>query len=517
MKLRKVLVALLISSISITGFSFCGFYVAKADAKLFNKTSQVILVRDGDKTTVTMSNDFSGEVKDFAMVVPVPSVLKREDIRVVPGSLFTKLDAYSGPRLVEYYDQNPCYNYNDMIIETASSDRIPRMNKSTSVDNSNRKDYGVTIEAQYSVEEYDILILSAKESTGLKEWLIDNEYQIPVSAEEVLEPYIKNDMKFFVVKVNVEKLDEISGMGNVNKYIDDPGLKKVKNLRPLQITYTSPKFMLPIRLGMANANGDQDMIVYAFTREGRVECTNYRTTKIPTDKNVPLFVREKFGKFYVDLFEKAHMREDKEAIFLEYAWNIAPTFPGVKCDPCVGPPPIYSDFQQAGVDWAINQNNQAASDVFFTRLHVRYSRDTHPQDLLFHVTPNKEHFQARYILTNPATGDLSCDDGQKYCANLVKNRANELETLKDLTSWNTSQYADYVKEYYDKIEDKKILYEIDENNKKNFVIPVLPDETIKPNFGLKIIVLSSILALMLIVAMIRSARTYFFWFNRMPV
>jgi hypothetical protein len=504
MKLRKVLVAMLISTISISGFSFCGFYVAKADAKLFNKTSQVIMVRDGDKTTVTMSNDFSGNVKDFAMVVPVPSVLKRDDIRVVPSSLFQKLDAYSGPRLVEYYDQNPCMDYSKNIYYERADVPMTLSANTSSVDNRRNKDLGVTIEAQYQVEEYDILILSAKESSGLKTWLIENGYKIPEAAEEVLEPYIKNDMKFFVVKVNVEKLDEISGMGNVNKYIDDPGLKQAKNLRPLQITYSSSKFMLPIRLGMANANGEQDMIVYAFSKEGRVECTNYRTTKIPTDKNVPLFVREKFGKFYVDLFEKAHATEDKEAIFLEYAWNIAPTFPGVKCDPCVGPPPIYSDFQQAGVDWAINSSGQASSNVFFTRLHVRYSRETHPQDLTFHVTPNKEHFQARYILTNPATGDLSCDGGQKYCAQLVKNRANELETLKDLTSWNTSQYSDYVKEYYDKIEDKKLLYEIDEDTKRNFMLPVLPNEIEKPNFGLKIWVMSGVLALMLLIFLIKS-------------
>src|SRR5947199_9475348 len=63
--------------------AFCGFYVAKADATLFNKTSQVILVRDGDKTTITMSSDFEGSVKDFAMVVPVPVVLKRDEIRTV--------------------------------------------------------------------------------------------------------------------------------------------------------------------------------------------------------------------------------------------------------------------------------------------------------------------------------------------------------------------------------------------------------------------------------------------------
>src|SRR5882762_3481229 len=88
--------------------AFCGFYVAKADATLFNKTSQVILVRDGDKTTITMSSDFEGSVKDFAMVVPVPVVLQRDDIRTVASSIFKTLDDYSAPRMSEYYDDNPC-------------------------------------------------------------------------------------------------------------------------------------------------------------------------------------------------------------------------------------------------------------------------------------------------------------------------------------------------------------------------------------------------------------------------
>ena len=442
-----------------------------------------------------MSNDFQGDVKDFAMVVPVPTILQRDDIRVVTSALFGKLDAYSGPRLVEYYDQNPCIDYSYENYPMIESVDMMSINEVTKAGYQRNKDLGVTIEAKYEVEEYDILILSAKKSSGLKTWLTENGYKIPSTAEEVLEPYIKNDMKFFVVKVNVEKLDKINGVSNVKKYIDDPDMANARTLRPLQITYNSPKFMLPIRLGMANANGDQDMIVYAFSKKGRVECTNYRTTKIPTDKHVPLFVREKFGKFYVDLFEKAHANEDKEAIFLEYAWNISPQFPGVKCDPCVGPPPIFSDLTQAGVDWAVNSNNQAASDVFFTRLHVRYSRDTHPQDLQFHVTPNKEHFQARYILTNPATGDLTCDAGQKYVANLVKNRANELEELHDLTSWNTSQYKGYVKEYYDQLKDPSMLYEDDQ--KKNEIIPVFPGNYQDPTRGLKIALLSTVVVLML--------------------
>ena len=61
--------------IGATAQAFCGFYVAKADSNLFNEASQVVLVRDGDRTVITMANDFEGDVEDFAMVIPVRPVV----------------------------------------------------------------------------------------------------------------------------------------------------------------------------------------------------------------------------------------------------------------------------------------------------------------------------------------------------------------------------------------------------------------------------------------------------------
>ena len=81
--------------------AFCGFYVAKAGSALYNEKSEVIMVRDGLRNVITMSNDFKGSAKDFAMVVPVPVVLKESDIRVIERGLFDRWDAYSAPRLVE--------------------------------------------------------------------------------------------------------------------------------------------------------------------------------------------------------------------------------------------------------------------------------------------------------------------------------------------------------------------------------------------------------------------------------
>ncbi|MCH6083805.1 DUF2330 domain-containing protein, partial [Salmonella enterica] len=79
------------------------------------------------------------------------------------------------------------------------------MARSYSVSDAEKK-YGVTIEASYDVAEYDVLILSAKESDGLTRWLTDNNYRIPRGAEDVLGSYIKQNMRFFVAKVNTERM-----------------------------------------------------------------------------------------------------------------------------------------------------------------------------------------------------------------------------------------------------------------------------------------------------------------------
>ncbi|MEB3174389.1 MAG: DUF2330 domain-containing protein, partial [Cyanobacteriota bacterium] len=71
--------------------AFCGFYVSQADAKLFNQASQVILARDGQRTILTMANDYQGPAKDFALVVPVPTVLKQEQVNVGERRIIERL------------------------------------------------------------------------------------------------------------------------------------------------------------------------------------------------------------------------------------------------------------------------------------------------------------------------------------------------------------------------------------------------------------------------------------------
>jgi hypothetical protein len=88
--------------------AFCCFYVGKADAVQFNDASQVIMARHDERTTIAMLNDYKGTLAEFAMVVPVPEVLKKDQIKVVDRKIFDRIDAYTGPRLADHFDPDPC-------------------------------------------------------------------------------------------------------------------------------------------------------------------------------------------------------------------------------------------------------------------------------------------------------------------------------------------------------------------------------------------------------------------------
>lgn len=460
--MKRLSILLLSIGFANYSFSFCGFYVAKADSKLFNKSSQIIMVRDGNRTTITMANDYQGDAKDFAMVIPVPTVLEESDITTVDASIFSKLDQYSAPRMASYYDRCPCYKHKRYRGRLRFSRKMTcaKFNDGggSGIQQTREQALGIEIKAKYTVGDYDIVILSAKRSNGLETYLNEEGYKIPDNAKDVLEPYIKSDMKFFLVRVNLEKAN--SG--------------QTSDLKPIKISFETEKFMLPIRLGMANADGDQDMVVYTFTRNGRTETTNYKTVKIPTNMDVPLNIKDNFGKFYKSTFDKTYEKNNGKAVFLEYAWDVS-LRNNVKCDPCVGPPPLLADLTKVGVDWL---DASGMGEVIITRLHVRYNRENFPQDLQFQVTNNKETFQGRYVIHYPATcNDMSCSAGKAYINDLRTRRYKEVNNLVSLTGWSATKYNNYLNEYSTKPNPKRTTKKgsfgvfginIDDNTPSNF-------------------------------------------------
>ena len=426
--------------------AFCGFYAGKADANLFNEASQVVMVRDGKRTVISMLNDYKGPLSEFALVVPTPTTLQKGQVRVAEKLTFERLDAYSSPRLAEYHDNDPCQvnlNWGDdarriypmAVAAPMAMSAAPR----AMADTARNKALGVTVEAQYTLEEYDIVSLSATQSDGLETWLTENGYKIPKGASAALKPYINQGMKFFVAKVNLKEQLKTG----------------YTTLRPLQFAFESEKFMLPMRLGMLNAATDkpQDLIVYMLSKEGRVESSNYRTVKLPANMNLPYFVKPKFQDFYKDMFNSEAKKEDHRVVFTEYFWDMA------WCDPCAANPLSPDELRKAGVFWLDGNTDDNFSvmtappgaamkrimprppgggvsggfgggqPVVLTRMHVRYTANTFPEDLMFAQTKDRQNWQTRYVIQQPYDSSVaacSARVGQMECEAMCKPRVAQV-------------------------------------------------------------------------------------------
>ena len=361
-----------------------------------------------------------GDPKEFAVVIPVPTFITREQIHVAQNALIDHLDAYTSPRLVEYFDANPCLLRKELdMVRPSAAGSASAMARQAAA-------RGVTVEATYTVGEYDILILSAKESGGLETWLRDNGYRVPPGAREVLASYIRQNLRFFVARVNLQEQTRLG----------------FTYLRPLQVAYESPKFMLPVRLGTVNAQGPQELFVFALTRGGRVETTNYRTVRLPTGMEIPAYVKQDFASFYRAMFDEQVKREAMRAVFLEYAWDMG------WCDPCAADPLTSDELRELGVFWlgdaasprpgppAPFRRPGGAVDVFVTRLHVRYDAASFPEDLVFQQTGDRTNFQGRYVLRHAWSGDDACEAATSYKAGLADRREREAQTLASLTGWS---------------------------------------------------------------------------------
>ena len=422
-------------------YSFCGFYAGKADATLLNAASQVVVVRDGKRTVLSMLNNYRGALSDFALIVPTPVVLQRGQVRVADKAVFERLDAYSSPRLVEYNDSDPCrteFSWGQNLYPQFSSVSPIAMIMPTPA--ARDRSLGVTVEARYALEEYDIVSLSAERSDGLETWLRENGYKIPIGASAALKPYINQGMKFFVAKVNLKRQAKTG----------------YTMLRPLQFAFESEKFMLPMRLGMLNAPPEeaQDLIVYLLTREGRVESSNYRTIPLPAGVNLPALIKPRFQGFYKAMFDTVSKREDYRVVFTEYFWDMS------WCDPCAAQPLSREELEKSGVFWLDGNveerfkalQNPAISGppprtaalgysapspgygglpVMLTRLHLRYTPRTFPEDLMLTQTRDQQNWQARYIVQNPYGGSVAeCSQrvGMLDCATVCNVRVSAVRT-----------------------------------------------------------------------------------------
>ncbi len=199
-------------------------------------------------------------------------------------------------------------------------------------------------------------------------------------------------------------------------------------LSPLRFHYDSDTFALPVRLGLLNASGKQDLIVHILAKGDRYELANYRNAAIPTNIEVADNTRHNFPAFYASMFDRV-LERHPGAIVTEYAWQAN------SCDPCPVPPLDPSELTVLGADVSPTPNDNPDPGAYvLTRLHARYGAESLGEDLVFRAGPpivggresggpdhnergatvtSYNNFQARFIIRHPWLGAIKCRNPQR--------------------------------------------------------------------------------------------------------
>jgi hypothetical protein len=296
-------------------------------------------------------------VEDFALLIPVPVVLHAEDVHVLDRSVFDSLEGLTGPTLSELQERDPCFDPDEDGAGAAPTGGIPG---------------GVTVQSEFVVGEYQVVVLSATESTALQAWLDAHEYKVPPTLGDQLRGYVASGSSFFVAKVDPTKVTFVDGRAV---------------LSPLRFDYDSTELSLPIRLSAASSPGVQELLVHVIS-PSRYEAANRPNRTIPTDLDLTDAAATDFPACYATLFDRV-LAATPGAVVTEYA----------------SPAPIPDT-----VLFALGASSLPINPVV-SRLHLRVSKDEPLDDLVLKEAAPLNHgfFMASYFHKRPFVGKVTCD------------------------------------------------------------------------------------------------------------
>jgi len=368
------LAALMVGGLPGAAHAFCGAYLSSAESPPTNATSTVVYVRQGNRSTITMSNDILTAASSFTMLIPAPGTLLESDVKVVEPGVVARVESYAAPRLVEYTCEDlhghgsakdaVCGCATDALIDLAASaamDQLP----------------GLLDQLDVGFGTYEISTLAAESREALESWAAEEGLFLPPGSADLLEEYLEGGANFISVKVD---LDSVTSGGIL--------------LKPIQFSYESDMMSLPIRLGTLNAGGSQDVVLHVITDTGgAVGISNYPELEVEGDCMFDEDAESGFSNFYDDLYSDQWDQNAGGAGYVtEYLW--APT----ACDPCTGGGPLS---EQALKDVGYRGD---PNDAVVTRLHMRYEPGAVEGDLMLYDA-GRHGFaqkQQRYILYKEA-------------------------------------------------------------------------------------------------------------------
>lgn len=398
----------------ITAWICLSIYFASAEMSLFitkekkeinNLKNFIIVAKDNSKTTLTFSNKFSTNSKNFIFLLPVPESIDKQSIKQVDGNLFFKLISYTSPRIAEYQDYDPC-NPNSIrkII------RDPKTTYTTFADNYS---YGINNYKEVNFIDYQVTLLDPKESNFIDRFIKKKGYELPSNFLDFKNNAIKNNNIFLVLEAT-----NVSPQSN--------------SFIPIQLEFYSENIKLN-NFNPTYSNSFYNVVVF-LTKDGETQTDSVISTRLPTDIVINKTALSNINGF---LEEVLLTNTKPNELSLLYSW------PMFICKPCVNPIPNLNELELLGVDWYKKPTKGRMGLVApFSAIYITtYFYKSFDSTLQFFMTNEKNNYQALYKVYYPIKpSDSKC--GSNYQEILEQNEnvfSKNSKTLLNVSSLTTPQ------------------------------------------------------------------------------
>lgn len=272
----------------------------------YSPASAVVITRDGRRTVLTIEAAYRGPATELSMVIPIPSAIDREAVRTVSGTLFRRFDGETAPRVRHVWP--PCPPSRMRRPASAEASGAGGGFSGRTEAERVQEEYGVEIQDEWPVDEYDVTLLGAEQSNGLLAFLRERGLELPQVAETMLRGYIESGHRFALFHVDPTRAQRIGAL---------------MMLSPIQIEYESDELRVPVRLGTLNSPGEQEILLYVLSPEGRYEMANRTNLNAPTDMRMRRDARGAFAELYTSITDEIFRRNPGAAI-TEYAHVVPP-------------------------------------------------------------------------------------------------------------------------------------------------------------------------------------------------
>ncbi|MES1177196.1 MAG: DUF2330 domain-containing protein [Myxococcales bacterium] len=331
--LSALLGACLSLAVAAPAQAFPGFLASKTKADIKVNSTQIVMMKKGNTTAVSVMSDYEGSLEPFAMVLVVPADVTAERVTTLKREYVDRVDSISAPRFHEYWEQDPCdpgpveQEWERNMKANASSaflggGDMPQPAQKVA------KELSLDVQAKQKEGEYSFSLLGKDESVGA--WLKSKGYAVPDGAEQAVQPYLQAGMRLVVAQVDTNRVELVGG--------------DRAQLSPIRFWTEQPYDTIPDRVGLLNANGKQELIVYVLDPEQRYESKNYNNLFPPTNIEVDFAVKERIGEFYAAL-QDIISQKSPNSFLNEYAWSAD------GCgQPCATEPLMIAELLSLGAD-----------------------------------------------------------------------------------------------------------------------------------------------------------------------